>query len=327
MNDSNSRIPRATPYFVHALTPLHFGAGEGLSTINLPTVRERFTNYPFGPGSTVKGVLREHAEVLWGEHSRQVLSVFGPPTEHAADARGGVVFTDASLLCLPVRSIFGTWAWITSRVALRRVARELDECGLEHPPSPAADADTVNLPRASVLAPKTEGRPQATAKVYLEDLSVDATITEKGDPWADWIGRQVFRGPQATADRTFFSERFLVAPDDIFDFFCRSGLEVRSRVKMDDTTGTAAASGPWMEEHLPAESILWGLAIARPTMVFDYKKKPTEQQDEERKGEPRYVDHVYEDLKSLADKVSVLRLGGHASIGLGRARWLFGGVA
>jgi len=112
-------------YFLHAATPLHAGVGEGVGAINLPTARERVTKYPFMPGSSVKGVLRECAELkLGGDKADAVVVAFGPPSQNAADSRGGLVFTDASLLCLPVRSLLGTFAWVTCPFALRRFARD-----------------------------------------------------------------------------------------------------------------------------------------------------------------------------------------------------------
>ncbi|TMQ11910.1 MAG: hypothetical protein E6J90_33420, partial [Deltaproteobacteria bacterium] len=85
-------------YFIHATSPLHAGVGTGLDAINLPTARERWTGYPFLPGSSVKGVLREVAERLHESKAltqKEVFGAFGPSTDYAGDARGGLVFSDA----------------------------------------------------------------------------------------------------------------------------------------------------------------------------------------------------------------------------------------
>src|SRR5262245_60857744 len=119
-------------YFIHAMSPLHAGVGTGLDAINLPVARERWTGYPYLPGSTVKGVLRDLAERLDGDHAlapRDIVGAFGPPTEHAGDARGGLVFSDASLLALPIRSLFGTFAWVTCPYVLGRLLRDAGEAG------------------------------------------------------------------------------------------------------------------------------------------------------------------------------------------------------
>ena len=52
--------PSQGPYWIHALTPLHVGSGRGIGFIDLPIMREKATEYPFVPGSAVKGVLADH---------------------------------------------------------------------------------------------------------------------------------------------------------------------------------------------------------------------------------------------------------------------------
>ena len=45
--------------WVHALSALHAGTGQGVGTIDLPIARERATNLPVVPGSSIKGCLRD----------------------------------------------------------------------------------------------------------------------------------------------------------------------------------------------------------------------------------------------------------------------------
>ena len=49
-------------YWIHALTPVHLGAGRGLGYIDMPIAREKVTNWPYIPGSSVKGVIAD----FWG---------------------------------------------------------------------------------------------------------------------------------------------------------------------------------------------------------------------------------------------------------------------
>ena len=44
--------------FVHALSPLHAGTGQGAGIIDLPIAREKATGLPYLPGSSLKGTLR-----------------------------------------------------------------------------------------------------------------------------------------------------------------------------------------------------------------------------------------------------------------------------
>ena len=44
--------------FIHALTGLHPGSGTALGVVDLPVQRERHTQWPVIPGSSLKGILR-----------------------------------------------------------------------------------------------------------------------------------------------------------------------------------------------------------------------------------------------------------------------------
>ena len=61
--------------FVHALSPLHAGIGQGAGVIDLPIAREKATGIPFLPGSSLKGALRALCED--GDMCKKI---FGPTT-------------------------------------------------------------------------------------------------------------------------------------------------------------------------------------------------------------------------------------------------------
>ncbi len=123
-------------YLLHALTPLHVGGDEGVGGIDLPTMREAHTAYPLLPGSSIKGVLREAVEARHGVDSAEVRGAFGPPQAESSDFRGGLVFTDANLLALPIRSLYGTFAWVTAPPVLARL-REISGSPVSPPAFPS----------------------------------------------------------------------------------------------------------------------------------------------------------------------------------------------
>ena len=106
---------------IHALSSLHPGTGQGVGAIDLPIAREKATGIPFVPGSTIKGVLRELSET---KDPSKTTPVFGPPTANAEEHAGSLQISDARLLLLPVRSMAGTFAWVTSPYILRRLMRD-----------------------------------------------------------------------------------------------------------------------------------------------------------------------------------------------------------
>ncbi|MDR1376458.1 MAG: type III-B CRISPR module RAMP protein Cmr4, partial [Synergistaceae bacterium] len=103
-------------YWLHAISPLHVGAGRGVGYIDLPIVREKVTNWPYVPGSAVKGVIADHWDATQANRKddKTIAAAFGVIGENASDNAGSLVFSDASIACLPVRSFYGTFAWITA---------------------------------------------------------------------------------------------------------------------------------------------------------------------------------------------------------------------
>jgi CRISPR-associated protein Cmr4 len=329
---------QARIYFIHALSPLHAGIGEGLDSVNLPTARERATGYPFLPGSSIKGVLREIAEETYGKRDERVVTAFGPPTENAADARGGLVFSDASLLALPVRSHYGTFAWVTCPYVLRRLTRDVAEAGRD------VDADVKNdlaglrdalggdspdahYPESGSVIRAGTG----ATSVYLEDLRLSATPHAGLGRAAHWLADLLWPSPAGSSDRAkaagaaaasaqrFFEQRTLLVKDDHFARLSRTATELRHRVKIDHDTGTAAASGPWTEEHLPAETLLHGLVLGRRTRYFAGGRKP----DDSGRLPPGVAKSDAQSLDALKDLVEPgtrLRFGGKSTAGMGRAR-------
>src|SRR5260370_40195006 len=110
--------------FIHALSPLHAGTGQGIGVIDLPIARERATNLPFVPGSTVKGVLRDECESS-AAHKDRCDNIFGPKVvDDQSSYAGSANFTDQRLLCLPVNSLLVTFALITRPFILQRLWRD-----------------------------------------------------------------------------------------------------------------------------------------------------------------------------------------------------------
>ena len=101
-----------TMLFIHALTGLHPGSGTALGVVDLPVQRERHTQWPVVPGSSLKGVLRDTCRPDKSEADKheQWLAVFGPETADADAHAGALSLTDARILAFPVRSLRGRFA-------------------------------------------------------------------------------------------------------------------------------------------------------------------------------------------------------------------------
>jgi CRISPR-associated protein Cmr4 len=278
--------------FLHALSPLHAGTGQGVGVIDLPIAREKATNIPFVPGSTIKGVLRDASQAAGQANTDKV---FGPPTDNAADYSGSLVISDARLLLLPVRSLLGTFAWVTSPYLLHRLGRDL-EGGL-----PAPVPSLGNDEQACYVAEKgSELLDQGKTTVYLEDLDLTATPSANVTAWATWLGQQLFSGADAEHWRKQLTDRLCIVHDNVLAFLLDTATEVRARVKLDDKTKTVQSGGLWYEEALPAETVLAALAAAAPVRVH---------------GDKLTAADIFAQVETLVARPQ--QIGGKATVGYG----------
>lgn len=251
-------------YWLHALTPVHVGMGRGEGYIDLPVLREKVTNYPFVPGSSMKGVFADsHAATEeardpanQGNGYQNLLhAAFGRAGDDLANS-GALVFTDARLVCLAVRSLYGTFAWCTSPLVLKRFARDLDSAGFTGWPNPPTATKDAHVPNQEADPQQIDSQlVSANGKLYLEDLDLAAKPSSTAKDWASRLARQVFADSGWHGE---FTKRFVVLPDELFNFLAETGTEVQAHVRIDPDFKRVAEGALWYEESLPAESILCG---------------------------------------------------------------------
>lgn len=276
--------------YAHTLSALHCGVGQSADVIDLPIARERVTHWPVIPASSLKGPLKVRLRPVGDEHAWR--AAFGPDTENADEGGGSLTFTDLHLLCFPVRSYAGTFAWVTSPLALRRWLRDHQTAGLactvDAPPEPAVE-ELFLAEESSLVA----GGPDP-ATVFLEDLDLPATH----DPVVSAIGRAIAEMIFREAEwRQLFTQRFALAHDDVFTFLTETATEVAARVRIADESKTVARGALWYEEAVPAEAIFAGpVQAALPRDGVTPEKA----------------------LEVLPGRVT-LQLGGHVTIGRGIA--------
>lgn len=275
--------------FVHALTPLHPGTGQGIGVIDLPVSREVATGIPYLPGSSFKGVLRDHCD---DKTTRK--NLFGPDTDNASEHAGAVQFSDQRLLLMPVRSLAGTFAWVTSPFILRRFAREYESVGLKDCPS------TLDITGEQDVVVTTEQKLVVrNGRVVLEDLELQQDRQQSADAWAETLGSLIF--PNDAEWQTFLKERLCIVHDDILNFLLETATEIIARIKMDDNSKTVQRGGLWYEEALPAETVLSGVITAQKIKTNGLAP----------------VD-VLQEIKGLTK--DTLQFGGSATVGRGLCR-------
>lgn len=281
--------------FVHAISPLHAGTGQGVGVIDLPVAREKATGLPYLPGSSLKGVLRDQCP----EKDNLKKHMFGPEGENASDHAGSMQFSDQRLLLLPVRSLAGTFAWVTSPFVLNRLVRDLKHAGRQGFPS---RVPTVAKLEDCVIAQDAQTL-LVEKGIYLEDLDLAPKPDADAKKWAEWIGNQVFPDTEETGWRTMLTERLCIVHDDILSFLLETATEITARIKLDDDKKTVTKGALWYEEALPAETILSGVAVATPTKEIEKTIKAPE---------------LFIALQSLLN--DPLQFGGKATVGRGLCR-------
>jgi len=228
---------------LHALTPLHVGTGQAVANVDLPIAREKATGFPIVPASALKGVLRDYfTKQPWASQA------FGD-----TDQAGAWVFTDLRILCLPVRSFFGVFAYATCPLILERLRRHAAAFGITGFENLSVAVDGIQIALTSDSALRRDG------KVYLEDLDLEVTQGQQ----VDAVARAIADKLQLEGDeRSHFIARFAVVSNDVFTFLSETATEVVARVRLADDTKTVASGGLWYEEAVPAEAVFYGFVGA-----------------------------------------------------------------
>ena len=277
---------QARLFHLHVLSALHCGTGQSAGVVDLPIARARATNLPIVPGSSLRGVLRQHVtdDANRGDDAR---TLFGPRTI-AGDGdsfAGALSVGDAHLLVLPVRCLAGIVSYVTAPFILRRYERDLARAGVALPALPPdPDANEAMVATGSVNL--VEG------KLVLEDLDLAAREHHSLKAWATQIAQAAH--PNDTESQKDFIARVALLPDSVMDFLAETATEIRARIALDPATGTVRGGALWYEENLPAEAVLWGVYAI--------------------------TDAALQNIMPSSD--TLLQLGGKAGVGRGLARFL-----
>ncbi len=274
---------------MHALTPLHTGIGQAVDVIDLPIAREKATAWPYIPGSSIKGVLRDEFSSAAAEC---FTDAFGPDSKAGTDAAGSLLFCDGHLLALPVRSYFGTFAWVTCPAVLQRLNRDLKGAGIQELPAFTTQLlfSQIAVSAGSELVRNNAG----INNVYLEDYDLTHTESNIGAVSSP-LSELLF---STAEEKSAFIKRFAVVSNDLFTFLSETATEVTARICIDEDTKVVKTGALWYEESIPAEAFFWSLLLAQP------------------RGNRKAAD-LFNVIK--LDE-TLLQIGGHAGVGRGVMR-------
>lgn len=258
---------------IYTISPLHVSTGQAEGAIDLPVTKEPHTGYPVIPASSLKGVARDAFE---GAHKGDVDELFGPqPKRKKADEQaqesapageaarsnakatlfaGALVFTEARLVAYAARSLNRPFLYVTSRLILERLRRDLRAAGIEGFDAPPLPPDGAVL---------VADAPLARGALVLEDLVYSGEIRESKE--LAGVGKALGRLlPALEADTQRRLEKSLIViPDDDFGSLVRR-LPVRARIKLGENKTTSGDDGNlWYEEQVPSDCLFVSMIGAR----------------------------------------------------------------
>ena len=316
----------AKPVFLIVETSLHAGSGSDLGIVDLPIQREKHTNYPKVEASGIKGAIREVlstqpnlvqlgldlniTSVEDDKYKKAIDLAFGP--EQGDLHAGALGFTDARLLLFPVKSVKGVFAWVTCPVVLERFKHDLSICE----PSIVLDG---SLPGKNQVSNGCDLIINDN-KIVLEEYTFEIEKTGDCQTLANWIGENILPSDEVyNYWREKIKSSLVVLSDDDFRDFVTLSTEVIARIKINQKTGTVEKGALWYEEYLPADSILYSLALTSPIFQENNANKGifqlTDQEKKKNRDESEKVMEFFEDALP-----SVIQLGGNATIGKGIVR-------
>lgn len=301
----------AQALFLICETPLHAGSGSDLGIIDLPIQREKHTGFPKIESSGLKGSLREAFEKTTNIDQITIHKVFGYDSD-SADNRvktaipegsreysGCLTLTDARLLLFPVKSQKGVFAWITCNRVLSRFFQEMAEI-----------CKGTTLPTVTHIAEGSVGNGAtifvdvAKTVVGLEEYQYSGcSENSQINTLGTWLATNLFyANPKLKYWDDKIKTDIIVLSDDDFADFVQHSTEVVTRTKINNETGTVSDTALFTEEYLPAESILYSIALFSP----EFKNSGLDQ---------AAVAKFYNDYLP-----TIFQIGGNTTIGKGIVR-------
>ena len=223
-----------------AESPIHPGAGRGMGVVDLPVAREASTDYPVLVGSSLKGALRDKAEMIDKTEPDKIGTSrrFGKQ-----DRAGDLLISDGRLLLLPVRSLTASFRWVTCPHLIERYSRDLARSGL---------SSHLAVPKVGCGSVLAEG----SGSLFLEERQFRIA----GEPETG-LAAAVEPLVMHEETRRRLGSRIAVLHDDDFAWFVRYGLSIQARNVLED--GTKKSKNLWYEETLPPDTVMYALVMGR----------------------------------------------------------------
>lgn len=262
--------------YIFTRTPLHVGAGSSVGAVDLPVQRENHTGHPIIPGSSIKGVLADQANVLeQGEvvkdekrnttkRTELGAKLFGLGAAGEGDQgyAGSISFSEAKLIAFPVRSAKGCFAWLTSPLLLSRWKRAAN-LNFEVPSLKKENKAYFNAPKlGETIGENTEAAALFEDYVFHHEGEFELAQTLIDNIQVDGLWKELA------------AEHLALVSDDVLSHFTQTSCEVAQHVVIDDQTGTAKDGFLFNQENVPAETLFFASLTEKENGLLDQLEIP-----------------------------------------------------
>jgi CRISPR-associated protein Cmr4 len=278
--------------YLYSLAPIHCGGEGDLGNI-LEIAREVHTNFPYIPGSSLRGSLRDEVKYADPDGENIANRLFGKELDVDKGEMGvhQVWFGDARLLWVPMRtmSLEGSgdaFTWVSCHSLIR------DHALVSRQSIPAFRKQPVGTHKGTYWV--------ADSKIEVELMNDDEkTATQLQGNWADSLQGEV---------KSTWDNNRLVLPDSDFEILMEHSLwtQIRNKIQDKDDANTSQGSAEvfWTDVCIPRDTIFyfsWGYNLLKDKPDKPNPNKLTSQ------------DHqtLMEIMKGL------LQVGGQANVGRG----------
>lgn len=307
---------------IYTLTPTHCGTGQAAGAVDLPIAREKHTELPVLPGTTLKGVARDAFEKKAGRDDSALKQIFGPKIVAGGTAEdhhaGKLVFCEGKLLAFPGRSLNRPFFFVTCPLIVERLARDLRAFGFD------ALAKKATLPeearrgddqRAWMAEQDMAGKPLVIEDLVYSGANVRAAgeVRELGKLFAGWLP------PAEDHTRGRLARSLLVLPDVDFLSLVQRAVPVQARValtggkttdKWKNEEGKEESGNLWYEEALPSDCLFVAFVTERA------QQRQCKGNADGARETPEWS-HFWGQRGTLAS----VQIGGNETVGYGRCWW------
>ncbi len=255
-------------YLIQCISPLHVGSGESSEGfVDIPIQRDHL-GFPVIWSSSLKGAIRNRFRNA-GNNKNIEEAIFGPDSNDNMYA-SAVLIMDANLLLIPVRSLYGLFAFCTHPYLLRQLYEKLSVAY-----SITGNTQDHKLPtRLESFIENNKEKILCSDKTIMNGNKIILKEEEISNVEENSEFKSIFEEllPANIKFKQDILNRLVLLNDEYADIIKRSTI-VQPRIKLNYETKHVERGALWTEEALPELSILSTLILIRNSRNSNMKSQ------------------------------------------------------